>query len=115
MDSDIFLAITASVITAVTMAFLTLRKINKVQSGNVQSDEVKCDTCKHKIDRADAQIVDCGSRMTMIYCPEHKKPYSRTEINWEPDEKTGYNAQRQAYYAELEVDEQGVPVGYKKK
>lgn len=70
-----------------------------------EPDEVKCDTCKHKIDRIDAQTIKFGY-ITETYCPEHKKPYSKIKTN-------DFNYNRR-YYAELEVDEQGVPVGYKK-
>ena len=74
-------------------------------------ETVKCDECKHIIEKEDAQCVitkDIYSPSYILtssnyYCPMHKKPYSRIV------DRIG-----ESYYAELEVSEDGTPVGYTK-
>ncbi len=43
------------------------------------ADKVKCEECKHWIDKKDASSVSYFSwtRETNWYCPMHKKPYTR--------------------------------------
>lgn len=72
-------------------------------------DKVKCETCRCWVDKSDAQKVSLHNSYGLdeYYCRSHKKPYSeflsagccgRTE---------------EEYYARVQVDKDGVPVGYK--
>lgn len=70
---------------------------------------VKCDECFCWLDKKDAQEVNvswvdmnhCWSR---YYCGAHKKPY--TELCQSFGERT--------YYGEIQMNEDGTPVGYVK-
>lgn len=72
-------------------------------------DKVKCEECKHWIDRDDASKVKAHHLLSRPfdewYCPMHKKPY---------DEKTTYIYPHR-YYGRVEMEEDGTPVGYIKK
>lgn len=69
--------------------------------------KVKCQECKHYIDKSDAQKISYismyGGR-EFFYCPMHKKPY---------DEYTCFRMNTH-YYRKLLVNEEGEPIGYKK-
>lgn len=70
-------------------------------------DKGKCDECKHWLDKYDLQVVKVYSNYGSYesrFCPLHKKPYSRRESS----------GGRQRYFGELEITEDGEPVGYKK-
>lgn len=72
-------------------------------------DKVKCDECKHWIDKYDASSVDAGYNMwlgltILWYCPMHKKPYSRF-ISAQPEN---------LYFGEVQMDKDGTPIGYEK-
>jgi len=72
-------------------------------------DKVKCEECKHWIDKSDAQEVANlrlvhfwpGSRTSSYYCPLHKKPYEKI-------------LSPGIYTKKMLVDENGTPIGYKK-
>lgn len=68
------------------------------------ADKVKCDECKHWIDKSDAQQVSCTGLYNFIrsYCPLHKKPYSKV-TKWSHPYR---------YFGELEMNEEGIPIGY---
>ncbi len=71
------------------------------------ADKVKCDECKHWIDRSDAQIIDTHTGFgsyTRCFCPMHRKPYTRV-----------HNYTELVYFAELRVNEDGTPYGYVKE
>ena len=76
-------------------------------------DKVKCEECKHWVDKYDCSDVDYNVahsfmypiREKLYYCPEHTKPYSR---------KTDYSCSDTKYFKEIEVDKDGTPLGYKK-
>lgn len=69
--------------------------------------KVKCDECKHYIDRYDAQKVTidsymCG-RSEICYCPVHKKPY---------DQIDRYSNIPIYYKTMMRVSEEGIPIGF---
>lgn len=73
-------------------------------------DKVKCDTCKHWIDKEDAQNVwHYGAyiigRIDNWYCPEHKKPYTHYF----------FGNPTSLYFGEVSMSEDGTPTGYIKK
>lgn len=59
----------------------------------MKNEQVKCETCKHYIDKIDAQAVEIGEgwdgkrpvKFYHYYCPMHRKPYdvSRSSYNYE--------------------------------
>ena len=57
--------------------------IFRKQIEKIESEKVKCDECKHWVDKEDAQEIthesyydDFFSQQTIdYYCPMHKKPY----------------------------------------
>lgn len=66
---------------------------------------VKCEECKCHLYRHDAQVVNYRGD-DIYYCQTHKKPYEKVMYRyWMSDIK---------YYKEMEVNEKGEPVGYKK-
>lgn len=79
-------------------------------------DKVKCEECKHYVDKSDAQEMKTGSKLDFIgddlrrvteyvyYCPLHKRKYDRKSSGW----CGSY------YYKEMSVDENGEPIGYTK-
>lgn len=75
-------------------------------------DKVKCDECKHWIDKRDAKIVrrtyegwhDLGEE---IYCPMHKKSYDRTDEFRDIDRKIKVCYFKTLPEHEIEVDENG--------
>lgn len=78
-------------------------------------ETVSCETCKHIIFKRDAQEIEhqgyiwslyFSGKRTRYYCPEHKRNYSSSSVD---------NNHRTHYYKEMEVDENGVPVGYVKE
>lgn len=62
--------------------------------------QVKCEECKHYVDKEDAQEVFYGYRNSIFFCPMHKKPY---------DEML-YGANYKYIKAQIRVDENGKPV-----
>ena len=79
-----------------------------------KEEYVKCNDCKHLILEKDASSVEFTEigigtlEAKVFYCPEHRKPYEKKkELLFHP-----YDQIR--YYKELRVDENGVPIGYKK-
>lgn len=78
-----------------------------MNSSDPFKDKVKCEECKHYIDKSDAssvKSVDMFGVNTDWYCPMHKKPYS-SYISATPEN---------LYYGEIRMKEDGTPVGYKK-
>lgn len=74
---------------------------------NPFANKVKCNECKAWIDKTDASTVKSFGlfgETADYYCPVHKKPYARYILAYPNN----------IYFAEIEVDEDGVPVGYKK-
>ncbi len=76
--------------------------------------KVKCETCKHWIDKEDAQKVTTNvvsfttsSNSMLYYCPMHKKPYTQKLMFIRVDTET-------KYFGKVEMTEDGTPVGYKK-
>jgi hypothetical protein len=71
-------------------------------------DKVKCTTCKHYIDKLDAQEVKVSGRWheKRFYCEMHKVPYEEIWIS--------HLDMATYYYKKFSVDEKGVPAGYKK-
>ena len=74
---------------------------------------VKCDECHCILEEKDAQHVESFEgviceffRSTKYYCGEHKKPYKKFVLR----EHSGDHR----FYGEVEVSEDGTPVGYKK-
>lgn len=72
---------------------------------------VKCAECRCFLEKGDAYKVTessgfwiYGSRETKYYCLEHRKPYSRMNV-W----RDGCS-----YYGEIQMNEDGTPVGYVK-
>lgn len=48
--------------------------------------QVKCDECKHYVDRADAQFVELVGKYgysKLMYCPMHRRPYDRVDSTGE--------------------------------
>lgn len=76
----------------------------------VQPETVECDTCKHLIRREVAQRVEVELYTTIErwYCPEHKKPYSKVFY------RTYLGGSPIAYYGEVQMTEDGTPIGYMK-
>lgn len=81
--------------------------IKSIKEESKESGKVKCETCKHWVDKVDAQkIVDkfWGSfglnETNLFYCPMHKVPY---DVIWQT------NLGKKSYFssAEREVDEKG--------
>jgi len=70
-------------------------------------DKVKCEECKHWIDKSDGQRIEDSSDY-LWYCPEHRKPYESVRYHYE------FNMRVPSFYKKMEVDEHGEPVGYKK-
>jgi len=73
---------------------------------------VKCNTCRCLIEKEDALLVEHHTYLEfyydyteIYYCETHSKPYSITHL---------YSNGRH-FYQELEVDINGIPVGYVKK
>lgn len=75
-------------------------------------DKVKCNTCKHWIDKSDAQKVETTflNLFSMenpsfeYYCPEHKRAY----------DEVCYVGFRRSYFKRLIVSEDGTPIGFTK-
>lgn len=71
-------------------------------------DRVKCQECKHWIDRSDASIVKTVSSWGIHeywYCPMHKKSYN-SFFSGHP---------KNIYFGEVQMEEDGTPVGYIRK
>lgn len=69
---------------------------------------VKCETCKCLLDKNDAQLIaQIGSlsKLVVYYCNSHRKNYDSVILHYP----------KNTYFKELEVDENGEPVGYVKK
>jgi hypothetical protein len=64
-----------------------------------------CSTCGCYIEETRAQKVECARLLQTVYlyyCVEHRKPYGRMQT-WDGK-----------FFATIEVDEDGTPIGYKK-
>jgi hypothetical protein len=76
------------------------------------ADKVKCEVCKHWIDKVDAQKVKkvwegrYSTTDDLFYCPEHKRPYDKMF--------TSLCSIGITYFKTMIVSEDGTPVGYKK-
>lgn len=73
-------------------------------------DYVECDDCGHIISKKRAQIVAVknyffSDPIHYFYCELHKKPYDR-------ENRMGYT--NSTFFREMEVSEDGTPIGYKK-
>lgn len=82
----------------------------------MKPNQVKCETCKHWIDKEDAQKINdnslISSRQTH-YCPMHKLPYDRVESGTWITQDRGCIEHK--YYKtipskEIEVDITGKPI-----
>ena len=78
---------------------------------NCFKDKVKCEECKHWIDKGDAQRIEVDLRSYFydnskdeFYCNMHKKKYDRKIIY----------ASSIFYFKEMLVNENGEPIGYTK-
>lgn len=90
----------------------------KEETGTPEADCVPqtyfpCEECKHLVNRSHLQVVrvinlsvfQMGTDVR-YFCPEHKKPYDKV-VDYIPRKK--YFTER-----EIEVSEDGTPIGYKK-
>lgn len=83
---------------------------NKEPTKVEQEDKVKCNECKCWLSKADAQTVEFLSTGISFgysyhyYCKSHRKPYTRLLLS----------SLDRIYFKEIEVDEKGEPIGYKK-
>lgn len=68
------------------------------------ADKRKCAECKAYFDLDDMSPVCLDGMYTEFYCPAHKKPYT----------KYNFAFSGVYYFAEMQVDENGTPIGYKK-
>lgn len=73
-------------------------------------DYVECETCGHIISRNRAQIVTVSDYMfgdvtQHFYCETDKKPYDRIKI---------FGLVHRIFFRDMEVSEDGAPIGYKK-
>lgn len=74
-------------------------------------DKVKCEKCKCWLDKSDAQEVRIEGGMVVFsefYCPIHRVPYDRVRYD-------GHFYLPPHFYREVEVLEDGTPIGYEKK
>lgn len=91
------------------------RKEKQREEKDCPRGEVKCEECKHKIEKQDAfrvVITDSyrgGTRGEWWFCQMHKPPYEKMEVT---ASITGIHDFKK-YYAMMEVDVKGTPVGYK--
>jgi hypothetical protein len=77
-----------------------------------RDEVVSCEDCKVLVKKADAETTTSfhrdvgwgGKNTTHYFCPEHKKKYQRKTTCWD----------KTRYYSELEVSEDGTPIGYEK-
>ncbi len=80
------------------------------------ADKVKCGTCKHWIDKVDAQEITVstifGVGFKTYFCPMHKLPYTIARHYFTGGDLGGKSYIK--YYVELEVSKDGTPVGYTK-
>lgn len=70
-------------------------------------NKVKCEECKHWVDKTDASVVSYSGSFGYYYsyfCSMHKKPYTRT-ITAFP---------RNLFFGEVLMEQDGTPVGYEK-
>lgn len=75
---------------------------------------VPCEDCKCLMYKKHAQEIDYifkwvfapSKESKRYYCPNHKKNYD--------SQVYGHDSYRSLYFKEMEVDENGEPVGYKK-
>lgn len=82
---------------------------------SVPPETVSCEVCKHVILKTDAQKIkhtpysgamwSIPAHMT-YYCPEHKRKYDKSYVGY------GFSLH---FLKEMEVEEDGTPVGYVKK
>ena len=70
-------------------------------------DYVECETCGHIISKKRAQVVTIANYTfgDIFYCETDKKPYDRIKI---------FGLVHRVFFREMEVSEDGTPVGYKK-
>ena len=80
-------------------------EINKT---SITQETVSCNQCYCLIDKKNAQRVVNVAFGDRYYCGAHRKPYNRiVPINLWGDEKI-------QYWGEIQMNEDGTPVGYKK-
>lgn len=82
-------------------------------SRDIDADEpikyqAKCETCNCYIDRINQVTVYGFQQEEVYYCNTHKKPYNKIL-------KSIFYDSPVVYFAELQVNENGEPVGYTKK
>lgn len=84
----------------------------KTQCPDPFKNKVKCEECKHYVDKYDAQEIKENTRSlywdgtkTLYYCPMHRKPYQRVR----------HSSYGTSYYAEVQVEEDGTPLGFAPK
>jgi hypothetical protein len=92
------------------MFFVKPEQTEKQELPDPFKNKVKCEECKHYIDKSDAQEVKIFTSILWdvnykFYCPMHRRPYSRI------DKYLGLRR----YFNEMEVTEEGEPIGYIKK
>jgi len=79
-----------------------------------KDDVVYCDYCGVVIKRGFAQVVKEHRPMglvTLHYCHNHKKPYSRINHMEKYDREKGFTGTyKTSYFTEVEVDEKGKPI-----
>ena len=71
------------------------------------ADKVKCDDCRCWMDKSDAKRLEVSADWLVYdeyYCQAHKKPYSRTKRYYLKDTAIW------KFFAEVEVNESGVPI-----
>lgn len=80
--------------------------ITKENNKEKEVELVKCSECNCLIEINDAQCINHSMGLDKYYCKKHQKPYKRVSTCF-------YNCVfNLKYYAEIEVDENGIPVGY---
>lgn len=90
------------------------KKIDTATTEQCEPEMVSCETCKCLLYKSDARMVLVNG-VEVYYCQAHKKPYTRIrggaqQYDW--GSVTDYTPIR--YFGEVEMTEDGTPVGYKK-
>lgn len=79
---------------------------NKNKTVRYTEKHVTCEHCKCWLNEEDAQRVKTPF-LTHYYCQAHKVPYSRIKFDF-------YSDTPRRYFKEVEVTEDGEPVGFTK-
>lgn len=78
----------------------------------IEKKTVSCSTCGHLIYKEEAQIIPGGG----TFCREHRVIYERMDEHiYNGYDEHGHYSYKTAYYREMEVSQDGTPIGYVKK